>query len=304
MASATDLPAADTRALTGTAGGVLMAYLQEQYAEMLSQEQRLRTEEPEAVHKMRVSTRRMRSVLASYRKMLLPEPAGGIRDELKWLSQLLGAARDAQVMRHRLQELLAAQPEFLVKGPILARIDEELLGDYSAALAAIRRGLDSARYAALVRDLGVLVAEPQLTGRAERPAAKAGKKLVRRDLRRLKNRVRAAKQEAGGAPRAELLHEARKDAKRLRYAAEAFVPVGGKAAESMVEAAEGIQKALGEHQDSVVTQDLLLRLSRRPGRGGGGFTYGRLHAVEEQRQKAAEKHFRRLWKGFAGAHGW
>ena len=290
--------------MSGTAGGTLLAYVGEQYAEMLRQEQRLRAGDPDAIHKMRVSTRRLRSALASYGKVLMPEPAGRLRRELRWLARLLGAARDAQVMRHRLQDLLAAQPESLVRGPVEARIDEELLGSYSAAVAAIHRELDADRYAALVRDLAVLVADPQFSDRARWPARKAGKQMIRRDLRRLQKRVRAAKREEDGVLRAGIFHEARKDAKRLRYAAEAFVPVGGEAATAMVEAAETVQKALGEHQDSVVTRELLLRLGRRPGRGGSGFTYGRLHAVEEQRARDAEKRFRRLWKGFAGAHGW
>ncbi|MEB7503808.1 CHAD domain-containing protein [Arthrobacter koreensis] len=304
MATATDLPAVLPAGAGSTAGEALLAYLSEQYAEMLRQELRLRAGETDGVHKMRVSTRRLRSVLSSYRGMLPGEPAGGIRNELKWLSQLLGAARDAQVMRHRLQELVAAQPRELVRGPVSTRIDAELLGRYDDALAAIHRELDAERYAALVQDLGALVADPQLTGPAGKSARKVGRRLIRRDLRRLRKRVGEAKQEHDDAQRAEIFHEARKDAKRLRYAAEAWVPVGGAKATAMVEAAEGVQKALGEHQDSVVTRELLAGLGAHPGRGGSGFTYGRLHAVEEQRTRAAEKSFRRLWKGFAGAHGW
>ena len=304
MASATDLPAAPVAGPGGTAGEALLAYVSEQYAEMLGQEHRLRAGESDAIHKMRVSTRRLRSVLASYRKLLPEEPAKRIRIELKWLAQVLGAARDAQVMRHRLQELVAAQPAELVRGPVSERIDAELTGTYNDAVKAIHRELDAERYSVLVEELGALLADPQFTGPAGKPARKVGRRLIRRDLRRLRGRVREARQEHDDGRRAEIFHEARKDAKRLRYAAEAYVPVGGGHASSMVEAAESVQKALGEHQDSVVTRDLLVRLGAHPGRGGSGFTYGRLHAVEEQRARRSEKHFRRLWKGFAGAHGW
>ena len=286
------------------AGEALLAYVSEQYAEMLRQEKRLLAGESDAIHKMRVSTRRLRSVLASYRRLLPEEPAGRIRAELKWLAQLLGAARDAQVMRHRMQELVAAQPDELVRGPVSERIDAELTARYNDAVKAIHRELDADRYSALVQELGVLLEDPQLTGPAGKPARKVGRRLIRRYLHRLRRRVREARNEPYDAQRAEIFHEARKDAKRLRYAAEAYVPVGGKRAAAMVEAAETVQKALGEHQDSVVTRELLVRLGARPGRGGSGFTYGRLHAVEEERARAAEKRFRRLWKGFAGAHGW
>ncbi|GAA1356653.1 hypothetical protein GCM10009636_26330 [Arthrobacter koreensis] len=304
MASETALPTAPRTGKGSTAGEVLLAYLSEQFTEMLRQEQRLRRDETDAIHKMRVSTRRLRSVLSSYRRILPPEPARRIRSELRWLSQVLGAARDAQVMRHRLQALVAAQPPELVRGPVSARIDAELLGRYDDALAVIRRELDAQRYAALVQDLGSLAADPQFTGPAGKSARKVGRRLILRDLRRLRNSVRAAKREPDDERRAEAFHEARKDAKRLRYAAEAYVPVGGARAAAMVEAAEGVQKALGEHQDSVVTRQLLAKLGAHPGRGGSGFTYGRLHAVEERQGRAAEKQFRRLWKGFAGTHGW
>jgi len=304
MASATDLPAAPVAGPGGTAGEVLLAYVSEQYAEMLRQEHRLRDGEADAIHKMRVSTRRLRSVLASYRNLLPGEPAKRIRSELKWLAQVLGAARDAQVMRHRLQELVDAQPEELVRGPVSARIDAELTGRYTEAVETIHSVLGAGRYSAVVQDIGALLEDPQFTGKAGKPALKVGRRLIRSDLRRLRNRVREAKQEHDDARRAEIFHEARKDAKRLRYAAEAYVPVGGGHATAMVEAAESVQKALGEHQDSVVTRELLARLGAHPGRGGSGFTYGRLHAVEEQQAREAEKHFRRLWKGFAAAYGW
>ncbi|MBF4993451.1 CHAD domain-containing protein [Arthrobacter gandavensis] len=304
MASATDLPAAPVAGPDGTAGDALLRYVAEQYAEMLRQEGRLRTGEADAIHKMRVSTRRLRSVLASYRKLLPEQPAKQIRAELKWLAQVLGAARDAQVMRHRLLELVASQQDDLVKGPVSARIDAELTARYAEAAQTVHRELGAKRYAALVRELGELLEDPQLTGTASRSARKVGRRLIRRDLRRLRRRVRKAREENDDARRAKIFHEARKDAKRLRYAAEAYVPVGGERATAMVEAAETVQKALGEHQDSVVTRELLVWLGAHPGRGGSGFTYGRLHAVEEQQGRAAEQDFRRLWQGFAAAHGW
>ena len=304
MASAPALPAAPVAGPGGAAGEALLAYVSEQYAEMLRQEHRLRAGEHDAIHKMRVATRRLRSVLASYRKLLPKEPARRIGAELKWLARVLGAARDAQVMRHRLQELVAAQPDELVRGPVSARIEAELTARYTEAAETVHSELEADRYSALVRDLGALLEDPQLTAKGGKSARSVGRQLIRRDLRRLRRRVREARQEHDDTQRAEIFHEARKDAKRLRYAAEAYVPVGGERATAMVEAAETVQKALGEHQDSVVTRELLVRLGAHPGRGGSGFTYGRLHAVEEQRARTAEKQFRRLWKGFAGAHGW
>jgi CHAD domain-containing protein len=290
----------------GPAGSIparelLTAYLQEQFDELLRQQRRVQAEEPDGIHRMRVSTRRLRSALASYRALLAPEPARTLRSELKWLAQVLGAARDASVMRHRLQDLVASQPPELVLGPVSARIDEELLSDYTAALRIVRQELEGERYRSAVDGLRTLIAESAWTAEADGSGGDTAEAMIRRDLGRLRSRIRTAKAEKDRDARAEILHEARKDAKRLRYAAETWRPAGGQAAESMVEAAEGLQKILGEHQDSVVTRELLRRMGSATGPGESGFTYGRLHAIEEQRAKDAEKQFRRLWKRFPGS---
>lgn len=280
------------------AAALLLAYLQEQLAELLRQQERVRAEEPEAVHKMRVSTRRLRSALASYRRLLEKEPARSLRGDLKWLAQVLGGARDAQVMRHRLQALVASQPPDLVLGPVAARIDEELLSDYSSAVQSVHQALDSERYGQMVKQLAGMVADPPWNQAETGSGRHAAEAMIRRDRGRLRARVKEAKAEKDPEKRAEILHEARKEAKRLRYAAEAWRPAGGSAADAMVEAAEGLQKTLGEHQDSVVTRSLLRWMGSTAGEGENGFTYGRLHAIEEHRGRAAEKNYRRLWNKF------
>jgi CHAD domain-containing protein len=65
---------------------------------------------PDAVHQMRTATRRMRSVLKAYRKLLDPPP-DRLQDELKWLAGELAAARDAEVQAERLGQLLAVAVE-------------------------------------------------------------------------------------------------------------------------------------------------------------------------------------------------
>lgn len=285
----------------GPAGDLLRTYLHSQLLSMLEEDRRVRADEPDAVHKMRVSTRRMRSALASYRRILAPEPADGVRGELKWLAGVLGAARDTQVMRSRLQALLATQPADLVLGPVAQRIDEELLDEYRAARSEVLKVLDSARYLRLLSALEEVVGAPDFTAEAEAAAADLAARMLRRDRRRLHDQVRAARAAENGDHRAESLHEARKDAKRLRYAAEVSHPVRAAGAEELIAAAEHVQKILGEHQDSVVTRSYLLRLRAAAAQAGqDGFTYGRLHALEEERGETARRQFRRAWKGFPG----
>ena len=87
------------------------------------------------------------------------------------------------------------------------------------------------------------------------------------------------------------LHEARKDGKRLRYAAR---PISLKKAGRLADAAHGVQKILGDHQDSVVTRDLLRRLGAEAFvQGENGFSYGRLHALEQSVAVESEARFHR-----------
>ena len=93
------------------------------------------------------------------------------------------------------------------------------------------------------------------------------------------------------------MHEVRKAAKRLRYAAEAAAPIFGTQATNVARAAEGIQEILGDFQDSVVTRETLLVLAGQAAAGpGAGFTFGRLHALEQQRGNGARLRFYDAWQ--------
>lgn len=101
-------------------------------------------------------------------------------------------------------------------------------------------------------------------------------------MKRFRRRAEAA---AAADDAAVALHSARKAAKRLRYAAEAVEPVGGKAARRLVRDARRVTSRLGELQDTMVSRSELLGLARAADAGGGEPTFvcGRLHAREEAR---------------------
>ncbi len=283
----------------GPVGLLLQAYLHGQFLAMLAEDPRMRANEADAVHKMRVSTRRMRSALGSYRSFVAPEPAREVRDELKWLAGILGEARDAQVMRSRLDALVADQPAELVMGPVQQRIDQELLGEYKSAHTVAMKALNGVRYLRLLEQLESLVTAPGFTPKADRPAAPSAGRMLKRDRKRLHQAVREARRAGSEEQQSEFLHEARKDAKRLRYAAEVAQPVRTKGSSELIAGAEHLQKILGEHQDSVVSREYLSRWGAgSSGAGQNGFTYGLLHALEEKRGERARKRFRKAWAGF------
>lgn len=62
--------------------------------------------------------------------------------------------------------------------------------------------------------------------------------------------------------RAHALHQARKAAKRARYAAGALEPVYGGRPSKLTKRLEKLQSRLGQHHDTVVTRSYLLELCR------------------------------------------
>lgn len=284
----------------GPAGNVVLAYLREQITELKDQDPQVRRDTHDAVHKMRVATRRMRSALATYRKLLGDaETVASLRDELKWLAGVLGEARDAEVMHARLKDMIAAEPRELVMGPVTRRVELELGASYQKAHAKALEALDGQRYFRLHDALEALIAAPPLAPLASKPASKAIPKLLRRDVKRLQAAVREAQKHPAGTGDHPALHEARKDGKRLRYAAEAAGPVNPKKTDQLADAAHGVQKILGDHQDSLVTREMLRRLGAEAFvHGENGFSYGRLHALEQTAALDVEAKFRREWKEF------
>jgi CHAD domain-containing protein len=239
---------------------------------------------------MRVATRRLRSALATYRPLLDQQRTEPLRDELKWLGEVLGGPRDAEVLRDRLRGLVDEQPDELVMGPVKRRIDLELNARHKTAHANLIDELNGERYLRLLDDLDALVTDPPLTARARRPA----KRVLAARVGHAARRVDRAAQAADAAETAELrdhaLHEVRKSAKRARYAAESAAPVAGKPATRLAKRMEALQEVLGEHQDSVASRATLRELGIAAyGAGENGFTFGLLHGQEARRADAARR---------------
>ncbi|CAI9400725.1 CYTH and CHAD domain-containing protein [Nocardioides sp. T2.26MG-1] len=273
-------------------GEVLVAYLAEQFERLQAEDRRLRAGDQEGVHQLRIAARRLRSALASYDDVLDAAVTRGVRDELRWLGEVLAPARDAQVVRERLLELVAGQPAFLVLGPVARRVDDELRAAFRSARSAADAELDGDRYFRLLDRVEGLLDQPPLLDDAAQPARRLLPALLRADLRRVRRRHRAYLATGDPEPAGRALHEVRKAAKRLRYSAETAVPVFGERAAMLSTRAKAVQQVLGEHQDTVVARQVLRELGARTHLGDeNGFTFGRLHALEEERARALAEQY-------------
>lgn len=116
------------RTATGvrSARRLLLTYLSAQIDELRSGEPGARIDSPDAVHRMRVASRRLRSSLATFRPLFRGSKTQSLREELQWLGTVLGPARDVEVMRAHLQESAAARVGDADLANALAQLDHEL----------------------------------------------------------------------------------------------------------------------------------------------------------------------------------
>ncbi len=272
---------------------VMAAYLAEHLAVLEEHDAGLRGE---TVHRLRISARRLRSALTSYRTMFEPGAVDSLREELRWLGGELSDARDSEVMRGHLDAVAADELHPSIHPTLRRRIDSDLETAHHRGHAAAVEAVASERYRRLVRSLDAVIQAPALRPKASKRARKALPKLLERDARRLRRAAKAARRTNGSATRDEALHEVRKKAKRLRYAAESAIPVLGKGGKRLAKRAKKVQDALGAHQDTVASRAWLEELTARAdGDAASGFGAGRLHAYEEQRAEAAERAYEKAW---------
>ncbi|MET7940183.1 CYTH and CHAD domain-containing protein [Streptomyces sp. NPDC005302] len=291
--AATPAPATDPV----TAGDHVLAHLRAQRDAIIELDPAVRRDVHDSVHSMRVATRRMRGTFGSYAKVLDPAVTGPIGDELKWLAGELGVDRDREVLTERLTQALAELPRTLVGGPVRTRLRTWAHARHGGSRRRLLAVLDGKRYLALLTALDALVTDPPLLDAAAGDPEKVIAKAVRKDFARVSELVAQAIDGQPGTDRDLAVHEARKKAKRARYAAEAAVPALGAPATRLARAMKSLQSLLGDHQDSVMTREALRELAALAHAAGeSSFTYGVLYGREEQRAAAVEAGLPEAWR--------
>jgi len=252
---------------------MVVAYVREQCGAILVGDVGLRDDPtPEVVHATRVGIRRLRSTLRLFDHVVagVPEP---LDDDLGWLAGLLSPLRDADILRHRLGDALDdLEPQAMV-GPVAQEVEAELESMRDAAKAEWQRAWDDPRYRAIMATL--------VRWYASVPVGDDVKVRPKRVLRKARRKVRRRLERATDAHG---LHQARKAAKRLRYAGDLLEPAVPQA-EGIADEAKELQTTLGEHQDFAVAAEFARKLAES-GRVESAFTYGVL--ADRFQQRAAE----------------
>ncbi len=239
-------------------GEIVRDYIAAQIGVLQAREVDVRADVPDAVHRSRVATRRLRSALRTFSGLYNKAVTGPIRLELRWHAEELGAPRDAEVLKERLLASLDALPPELVPPQIRERITTSLDASHRRAHAELVATMDSPRYVDLHLALQGLLADPPSTDAADLPAADVLPGMLDKAV----SRVRRLADHAHARP-ADLIrwHEVRKAAKAVRYCSEALVPAFGEGAKGLVRAWEQVTEAFGEVQDTVVAEQVISDLA-------------------------------------------
>ncbi len=216
--------------------------------------------DPEGVHQLRVGVRRLRAILSLYKPWLADPVVTRLREELRWLQQALGYARDCDVF---LLETLAPLEKSLEKPePALVVLEERLRQQHDAAYEEAIASITSPRYTRLLLYLGLWSEEkawlrPPEPGEKHHPANSGIKDFAAATLDK-----RARKLHKLGRRHKKLsieeLHEVRITAKKLRYPVDFFRGLfPAKSATRYRESLTALQDTLGHLNDSVAGQRLV-----------------------------------------------
>jgi CHAD domain-containing protein len=225
--------------------------------------------EPESLHQMRVATRQLRALLRAAKSLLLPEWADSLRDELRWLGQLLGQVRDFDVQLVYFREESASM-DARDRRPLNSFI-AHLEAQRSSAQEILLKELQSARYLDLIRRLQEAPRDPS----AE--STMTLRDLAKQEFTKLHKTIR----QAGHTPNNATIHKIRIRTKRARYAAELAEPAVGKPATRFISKARAAQDALGMHQDAIQAEIYVRAFVKHSTSARAAFVAGRM--VERQR---------------------
>ena len=272
-------------------GDVVQAALRRHVRHLMVHDPLVRMGVDDAVHQMRVATRRLRSSLRFFRPWVDGPWSDELNAELRWLGEVLGRPRDAEVMLARLTTALGGVPPELVRGPVEARLQASLGAELVESVDAALAELSQPRYLRLVDALVAAARSPVTVPAADERADEALAPAVRKAWNELERRAGRARKSEQAAD----YHRARIAAKRARYATEAVSPVFGKQARAFAGRLTQVQDLLGEEHDATVAGEVLLRLAGQRGNAGIGFTLGILHATQNAAAQRARASFHERW---------
>lgn len=281
-----------------TAGDLALAELRRLLAAWLVHEPGARLgHDPEALHQLRVTARRIDATLGLFKRQL-PVALRHARRTAKSVLRTLGAARDLDVQLAELARYCLRLPEHerAAFEPLKARLEAER----HRARARMVRALDSEPTRRWLETLSL--ARLQVGGS---PGALPDRAMlvmperVRGRFRKLRKSVRRLRAKSS----MEDYHLVRRRAKQLRYAIESGAIMFGRPAQEALKALRRLQDRLGALQDAYMAGNRLAALAADPLNTlppGTLFLMGRLAEQHSSSTAATHKTLTRLWRKVRG----
>lgn len=203
--------------------------------------------DPEGVHQLRVTSRRLRAELGVLAPVLSRPAATDLAKELRWIGTILGRQRDLDVLFELLTQLEHEESPF--DASVLFRLRRQR----DAERRRVRDALSSARYRRLARDLATWAVAPRLRHRAHTRASDVLRPRLLSGLSTLFDTVDAL----GPNVTDERLHQLRITIKHSRYRAEVAASILGPNADAVAKDLAKAQGVLGDLHDRVVASSYL-----------------------------------------------
>ncbi len=209
----------------------------------------LHSEDIEGVHDMRVATRRLRSALRDFARLMKKKPLKQVKKDLKQIADALGAVRDQDVAIVALEKLRKKSRDKQTREGIGKLIEERRSLREQAEI-----GLIETLAVAVIEDLQKRFNEAIDEATRQKKSARivsfneAGRDVVGKSLKEFCDLSKNIYAPFIDEP----LHELRISAKRLRYAIELYTACWGKRIAPFADEVADMQSFLGEIHDADV----------------------------------------------------
>ena len=258
-------------------------------------------EGPEALHKLRVTARRMDTVLSLFRTYL-PGGVARTRPRLKALLDAVGDVRDADI---RLETASGYRNKLAEnERPALDPLLQYLASERAQARTRMLRTLDSKATRewldTLPNQLARTAAPVQSASSARNaPALSVVPALIRKRYQKLRKCARRL------TPRSSMkeFHKVRIRIKKLRYALEVVAPTYAKPTDRMLSALNKLQSKLGTQHDSDVVAGYLTQLALHPPENFTAatlFMMGRMAEMHAREAARLSGKIKRPWRRVCG----
>jgi len=243
---------------------------------------------PEPVHQLRVAARRLRSALSTFKPLVDDGGLSPVKGDLKWLAGSLDEARDLDVFAAGVSD----QARSLASPPAgLEALTAALEAARRRRWARAAKTASSPRFRALMIDVAAWVETGSWLSVSPTPAKAFAAHALEARLRKV-HKLGKHLGKADDAAR----HRLRIEAKKLRYAAEAFASLyRRKSADRFIGRVKDLQTTLGDLNDLAVAGALVGSLKLEPDAAfAAGEMVGLRMAAKDHLIAKAEKAFRRL----------